>query len=75
MGRAISRVKRRTFQPVTKIFHTTDQGKHECTTQRDVAALCIMENKKRCSQNFDTPLICDVLIATIGDDAEIEEGR
>ena len=62
MGRAIARVKGKSFQLVTKLFHTTVQGKHECTTQQEMSTACIIENKKRFSQNFDTPSICDALI-------------
>ena len=33
MGRTIARVKRIGFHTVTELFHTTTQGKQECTTQ------------------------------------------
>ena len=47
MVRAIARVKRKVCKPVTKLYHTTNQGKIECTTQRDMMTACIAENKKR----------------------------
>ena len=46
MGRSLERVKKNFFKPVTKLYHTTDQRKIECTTQRDMATACIIENKK-----------------------------
>lgn len=46
MERAIARAKRKFFKLVTKLYHTTDQGKIECTTQRDTVTACITENKK-----------------------------
>ena len=74
MGRAKARVKRKRFQPVTKLFHTTVQGKHECTTQQEMSTACIIENKKRFSQTIDTPPMRTALIDRIGYDAEKEEG-
>ena len=73
MGISIARVKRRIFQPVTKLFHTMDQGKKECTTQQKMSTTCIIENKKQFSQIFDTPPICDTLIEVIGYDAGNKE--
>ena len=46
MGRAIARVKWKRFHSVTKLFHTTAQGKQECTTQQEMSTACIIENKK-----------------------------
>ena len=46
MGRAIARVKKKEFKPITKLYHTTTLGKIECTMQRDMATACIIENKK-----------------------------
>ena len=40
MGRAIARVKRKRFHSVTKLFHTTPEGKQECTTQKDMSMAC-----------------------------------
>ena len=34
MGRAIARVKWKVFKPVTKLYHTTEQGKIECSSQK-----------------------------------------
>lgn len=75
IGKVISRVKQNIFQPVTKPFHTTNQVKQECTTQRDMSTAYILENKKWFLQNFDTPLMRDELIPVIGYDAEKEGGR
>ena len=54
MGRAIARVKKNVFKPVTKIYHTANQRIIECTTQSDITTACIIENKKRFSQTIDT---------------------
>ena len=51
------------------------QGKQEFTTQQEMSTVCIIENKRRFSQNFDTPPICDSLIAVIRYDVEKEEGK
>ena len=75
IGREIVRVKRNIFQPVTKLFHTTYQSKHECTAQRDMTTACIIKDKKRVSQIFDTPTMCDELIAAIRCGTEKEGGR
>ena len=75
MGISIARVKRKSFQPVTKLFHTMDQRKQECTTQQKISTACIIENKKRFSQIFDTPPICDALIEMIGYDVENKEEK
>ena len=75
MGRAIARVKRILFHSVTKLFHTTAEGKQECTTQKDMSMTCISENVKQFSQTFDTPPMCASLIERIGYDAEKEGGR
>ena len=75
MGRAISRVKRKGFHSVTKLFHTTAEGKQECTTQKDMSMACINENVKRFPQTFDTPHMCSALIDRIGYDAEKEGGK
>ena len=37
--------------------------------------VCIIENRKRLLQNFDTPPICDATIEMIGCDAEKEGGK
>ena len=60
---------------MTKLFHTTIQGKQECTTQKEMPTACIIENKRLFSQTFDTPPICDALIAVIKYDAEKEGGK
>ena len=72
MDKAIARVKRKFFQPVTKLFDTTAQGKHEYTSQQEISTACIIENKKQFSQNFDTPPMCDALIDMIRYDAKKE---
>ena len=46
MGRAIRKVKRKMSQPVTEISFTNEQGTHDCYTQKYIAAVCIVENKK-----------------------------
>ena len=74
MGRSKARVKQKSFQPVTKLFHTTVQGKHECTTQQEMSTACIIENKKRFSQTIDTPPMRTVLIDRIAYDTEKEGG-
>ena len=70
MDRIIARVKQKNSQPVTKLFHMTVPRKQECTTQQEISTACIIENKKRRSQNFDTPPTCDAQISVIGYDAE-----
>ena len=68
-------MKRIFFQPVTKLFYTTAQGKQQCTTQQEMSTACIIENKKRFSQTFDTPPMCAVLIDRIRYDAEKKGGN
>ena len=58
------------FQPGTQLFRTTALGNQECTTQQKMSTVCIIENKLRFSQTFDTSPMCDVLVAVIGNDAE-----
>ena len=70
MDRAIARVKRKHFQPVTKFFNTTTQRRHECTTQHEMLTACIIKYKKRLSQIFDTPPVFDELIELIGYDTK-----
>ena len=48
------------------------QGKQECITRQEMSTACIIENKRRFSQFFDTPPMCDALIAVIRYDAEKE---
>ena len=45
MGRAIARVKKKEFKPITKLYHTTSLGNIECTAKFDMATVCIIENK------------------------------
>ena len=75
MDRSIARVKRKGFHSVTKLVHITTQEKQECTTQQDISIACIIDNKKRFSQTFDTPPMCAALIDRIGYDAEKEGGK
>ena len=75
MGRAVRRVKRKMFQPVTKLSFTDEQGTHDCYTQKDIAAVCIVENKKRFSQSRSTPPMHASLIERIGYNAEKEGGK
>ena len=72
MGRAIARVKWKVFKPVTKLYHTTEQGKFECSMQRDIVTACITENKKIFSQTRDILLMHDRIIELIGFNAEKE---
>ena len=74
-GRAIARVKRKRFHSVTKLSHTTSEGKQECTTQKDMSIACISGNVKRFSQTIDTPSMCAALIERMGYDAEKEGGK
>ena len=75
MGRAIARVKKKEFKPITKLYHTTTLGKIECTTQSDMATACIIENKKRFSQTIDTPPMHHSLVEVVGYNVEKEGGR
>ena len=75
IDRALANVKRKSFKPVTKLYHTTAQGKHEFTTQQEMSTACTIESKKRFSQTFDTPPMCDALIDRIGYDTEKEGGK
>ena len=68
-------MKKKVFKLVTKLYHTTDQGKNEGTMQRDLVTTCITENKKRFSQTRDTPLMHDRLIKVIGSNVEKEGGQ
>ena len=52
IGRVIAHEDRKSFQPVTKFFHTTAQGKHKRTTQQEMTTAYIIENKKRVYTNF-----------------------
>ena len=72
MGRSIARVKRKVFKPVTKLYHTTEQDKIECTTQRDEVTVYITDNKKRFPQTRDTPSMHDRQIEVIEFNAEKE---
>ena len=40
-----------------------------------MSTACIIENKKRFSQTFDTPPMCDALLDGIGYDIEKEGGK
>ena len=40
MGRAIAQVKRKSMQPVTKLFRTTAPRKFECTNQQKMSTVC-----------------------------------
>ena len=75
MGRVVRRVKRKMFQPVTKLSFTDEQGTHDCYTQKNIAAVCIVENKKRFSQSRSTPPMHASLIERIGYNAEKEGGK
>ena len=70
VGSAITWVKQKAFQPGTQLFRTTALGNQECTHQQKIPTVCIIENKLRFSQTFDTSPMCDVLVAVIGNDAE-----
>ena len=46
MNRSVTRVKRKMFQPVTKLSFSNEQGTHDCYPQKNIAAACIVEKKK-----------------------------
>ena len=75
IGREVRRVKRKMFQPVTKLSFSNEQGTHDCYTQKDIAAICIVENKKRFSQSRSTPPMKTSLIESVGYNAEKEGGQ
>ena len=64
-GGAIARVKKLVFKPVTKLYHTIDQGKIEYTTRGDITTVCIIENIKRFLQTIDTPPMQTYLVGTV----------
>ena len=68
-------MKKKVFKLVTKLYHTTDQGKNEGTMQRDMVTTCITENKKRFSQTRDTPPMHDRLVEVIEFNVEKERGQ
>ena len=59
------------FQPVTKLSFSNKQGTHYCYTQKDIAAVCIVE-KKRLSQSRSTQPMKASLIERVGYNAEKE---
>ena len=72
MGRAIARVKKKVFKPVTKLYHTTTRGKIECISQNNIATSYIIENKERFLQTIHTPPMQQGLVDVVGYNAEKE---
>ena len=63
------------FQPVPKLSFNHEPATHDCYTQKDIAAVCIVENKKRFSKSRSTPPMHASLIERIGYNAEKERGK
>ena len=63
------------FSTSYKLSFSNEQGTHDCCTQKDIAAVCIVENKKRFSQSRSTPSMKASLIGRVGYNAEKEAGQ
>ena len=66
-------MKRKTFQLVTNLFHTTNQEKIRMYKSTGHGNGMYNEKQENVSQTFDTPPMCDALIVVI-DGRQILDG-
>jgi hypothetical protein len=69
-GRALTRLKKKTRQPVTKVTAIIAGTVTECSSKYEIEQACITENNRRFRQTEDTPPMARSLTDQIGFSAE-----